>query len=187
MGAKYRLWAYGLYAFAIPIRIAFFTSSISDVMLILNRYLVITERSVCLLKISKLTNLAICYLFSASLSVPPLFAFRLESVGSNEEFVFKLTDFGQSTIFKGYAAGLFLLETILGVCILGFFNVLSAIRFREKMNRKGHLLRNRTVTRRAENMFTKMALILTSICFITRLLDAVAGFRFILTICWFCS
>jgi len=166
---------YQVYVFGIPIRIAFFASSISDLMLILNRYFVITERSVWLLKISKLTNLTICYIFSVSLYIPLYFAFGLEAVGSNEEFAFKLTDFGQSAIFKGYAAGTYLLETVLGVCALGFFNVLSAIRFREKMIRKAHLLRNRTYTKRAEIMYTKMVLILTSICFITRLLDAVTG------------
>jgi hypothetical protein len=166
---------YQVYMFGIPIRIAFFASSISDLMLILNRYFVITERRVWLLKISKLTNLVICYVFSVSLYVPLYFAFRLEAVSSNLEFAFKLTDFGQSTLFKIYAAGTYLLEALLGVCTLGFFNVLSAIRFREKMIRKSHLLRNRTDTKRAEIMYTKMVFILTSICFITRLLDAVTG------------
>ncbi len=95
-------------------------------------------------------------------------------MGSNEEFAFKLTDFGQSAIFKGYAAGTYLLETVLGVCTLGFLNVLSAIRFREKMIRKSHLLSNRTETKQKEMIYTKMVLILTTICFITRLLKAVA-------------
>jgi len=167
--------AYGLYVFSLPLRISFFASSISDLLLILNRYFVITERRVWLLKISKLTNLAICYVFSVSLYVAPYFAFRLEAVGSNEEYAFKLTEFGHTTFFKGYTGGISLLETGLGVFTLGFFNVLSAIRFREKMIRKAHLLRNRTETRRAEIMFSKMVFILTSICFITRLLDAVAG------------
>ncbi len=100
---------------------------------------------------------------------------------SNGEYAFKLTEFGHTTFFKGYTGGIFLLETGLGVFTLGFFNVLSAIRFREKMIRKAHLLRNRTETRRAEIMFSKMVFILTSICFITRLLDAVAG-AFVLSI-----
>jgi hypothetical protein len=160
--------AYCVYVFGITNRIAFFASSISDLILILNRYFVITERRVWLLKFSKLTNLIICYVFSVSLFVPLYFAFRLEAVGPNKEYAFKLTDFGQSTIFKGYAAGIFLLETALGVCTLGFFNVLSAIRFREKMIRKGHLLQNRTETKQKEVVF-----ILTTICFITRLFDAV--------------
>jgi len=166
---------YQVSVFAIPIRIAYLASSISDVMLILNRYFVITERSVWLLKISKLTNLAICYVFSISLYAVPYFAFRFEAVGSNEEFAFKLTDFGQSTIFKVYAAGTFFFEIILGVFAIGFLNVLSAIRFREKMIRKGHLLQNRTETKQKEVMYTKMVLILTSISFITRSLDAVIG------------
>jgi len=164
---------YQMYIFGFPLRMVFFASTISDLILILNRYFIITEQKVWLLKISKLTNLAICYVFSVSLYVPLYFAFHLEAVGKNEEFTFNLTDLGQSTLFKGYAAGIFLLETGLGVCTLGFFNVLSAIRFREKMIRKGHLLQNRTETKQKEVMYTKMVLILSTVCFITRLLDAV--------------
>jgi len=173
---------YQVYIFGFPLRMAYFASSVSDVMLILNRYFVITERRVWLLKISKLTNLAICYVFSICLWVPSYFSHYLEPVGSDKKFAFKLTNFGQSSIFQCYAAGTFILETVLGVCILGVFNVLSAISFRQKMIRKGHLLRNRTVTRKAEVIYTKMVFILTTICFITRLLDAVTGafFRSIL-------
>jgi len=166
---------YQAYIFGIPSRIAFFASSISDLILILNRYFVITERKVWLLKISKLTNLAICFVTSVSLFVPPFFAFRLEALGLDEKFAVKLTNFGQTSMFQGYAAGLFLLETVLGVFALGFLNVLSAIKFREKMIRKGHLLQNRTATKRKEVLYTKMVLILTTICFITRLLDAATG------------
>jgi len=165
--------AYGVYVFGIPSRIAFLASSISDLILILNRYFVITEGRVWLLKISKLSNLTICYVFSTCIWVPFYFAFSLEVVDSNGEYAFKLTEFGHTTLFKGYAAGIFLLETGLGVVTLGFLNVLSAIRFREKMIRKGHLLQNRTETRQKEVMYTKMILILSTVCFITRLLDAV--------------
>jgi len=173
-GAYYKK-VYQAYIFGYPMRIAFCASSISDLMLILNRYFVITERKVWLLKFSKLTNLVICYIFSICLWLPVYLSYHLEPVGSNKEFVLNLTKFGQTSMFQGYASGLFLLETVLGVCILGVFNVLSAIRFRENMIRKGHLLRNRTNTKRKEVMYTKMVLILTTICFITRLLDAVTG------------
>jgi len=166
---------YSVYVVGIPSRIALFASSISDVMLILNRYFVITEKRVWLLNISKLTNLIICYAFSACLFLPVYFAVRLEAVNSDEEFAFKLTDFGQSTLFRGFAAGTILLETVIGVFALGFLNLLSAIRFREKMVRKANLLQNRTETKRAEEMYSKMVLILTTICFITRLTDTIAG------------
>jgi len=172
---EYNQKVYQAFIFGFPMRIAFCASSISDLMLILNRYFVITERRVWLVKITKLTNVAICYVFSICLWLPGYFSYHLESVGSDEKFAVKLTSFGQTSMFQGYAAGLFLLETVLGICTLGFFNVLSAIRFREKMIRKGHLIQNRTVTKRAEIMYTKMVFILTSICFITRLLDAVTG------------
>jgi hypothetical protein len=166
---------YQAYIFGLPMRIAFCASSISDLILILNRYFVITERKVWLLKISKLTNLAICYVLSICLWLPGYFSYHVVRVGSDEKFTVKLTAFGKTSMFQCYASGLFLLETGVGVCIIGFFNVLSAIRFRENMIRKGHLLRNRTETKRKEVMYTKMVFILTTICFITRLLDAVTG------------
>jgi len=171
-GYYYQL-AYTMYVFAIPIKIALFASSISDVMLILNSNFVITERKVWFLKMSKLTNLTICYIFSVCLYAPLYFPFRLEAVSSNEEFAFKPTDFGQSTLFKVYGTGTIVLETILGVCILGILNVLLAITFREKMIQNGDLLSNRTEIKQKEIMYTKMVFILTTICFITRLLDAV--------------
>jgi len=82
---------YQMYIFGFPLRMVFFASSISDLILILNRYFVITERKVWLLKISKLANLAICYVFSICIWVPFYFAFHLEAVDTNEEYAFKLT------------------------------------------------------------------------------------------------
>ncbi len=92
--------AYSVYVIGIPSRIALFASSISDVMLILNRYFVIIEQRVWLSNISKLTSLAICYVFSVCFGAPLYFAIRLEAVNSDEEFAFKLTDFGRSTMFQ---------------------------------------------------------------------------------------
>ncbi len=162
------------YLIALPLRMAYFSSTISDFILILNRFFVITERRVRLLNISKIANLAICCMFPIFFYMPSYFIFRLEAFGSGETYVFKLTHFGQTKVFQIWAALVYLLETFLGVVVLGFFNVLSVVRFREKMRRKAHLLKNRTETRRAEIMFTKMVLILTTICLITRLIDVVA-------------
>jgi hypothetical protein len=43
------------------------------------------------------------------------------------------------------------------------------------MDKEGHLLKNRTATKRAEINFTVLVFILTSICFGTRSVDMVAG------------
>jgi len=169
---------YQMYFFVLPLRIAYFASSISDIILILNRYFVITEQRIWILEISKITNLLICYVCSICVHMPRYFAIRLETVGPGDKYDFEFTDFGQSTVFQVWAVGTFVLEAVLGVFILGFFNMLSAVRFHEKMIRKRHLLQNRTEIKSAEVMFTKMVLILTTMCFITRLIDTVAGISF---------
>jgi hypothetical protein len=43
------------------------------------------------------------------------------------------------------------------------------------MIRKGHLLKNETSTKRAEVVYTKMVFILTTICLVTRSIDALVG------------
>jgi len=58
---------------------------------------------------------------------------------------------------------------------LGFLQITSVIKFREIMIRKGHLLQNRTETKRAERMYTKMVFILTTICLITRSFEAISS------------
>jgi len=154
-------------------RIVIIASSISDVILILNRFYVINEKPVRLLEITKLTNLSICLGFSAILNLPLYFSFELLPIGSDDMFVLKLNYFGQSNIFKVYAVFTFFNEIFLSVFVLGFLQIISVFKFREKMIRKGHLLKNRTETKRAEKMYTKMVFILTTICLITRFIDAI--------------
>jgi len=148
-------------------------SSISDVILILNRFYVITEKPARLSEISKLTNLCICLGISFSLYLPTYFAIELVPIDSDDMFVFKLNYFGQSNIFKVFLVLSNFNEIFLGVFVLGFLQVISVFKFREKMKRKGHLLRNRTEPQRAERMFTKMVFILTTICLVTRSIDAI--------------
>ena len=99
--------------------------------------------------------------------------YELQCTSNKGEFVLKLTDFGKSTPFHVYLVATGIFEAFISVFALGFFNTLSVIYFREKMARKGHLLRNTTTTKRAEVAYTKMVFILTSICFVTRSIDLI--------------
>jgi len=164
---------FGYYFVIIIGRIVTVASSISDVILILNRFYVITEKPVRLLEISKITNLSICLGISFFLYLPLYFTFELVSIGSDGMFVFKLNYFGQSNIFKVYAVLTLFNEIFMSVLVLGFIQVISVFKFREKMIRKSLLLRNRTEPQRADRMFTKMVFILTTICLVTRSIEAI--------------
>jgi len=164
---------FGLYFVIIVGRMVMTSSSISDVILILNRFYVIDDKPARLSEISKLTNLSICLGFSVILYLPMYFACELVPIGSDDLFVFKLNYFGQSNIFKVFVVLTFFGQIFLGVFVLGVLQVISVIKFREIMIRKGHLLQNRTETKRAERMYTKMVFILTTICLITRSIEAI--------------
>ncbi len=160
---------------SVPFRLALTSSSISDVILILKRYFIITDKKVFLLNMSKLTNLTICFLFPICMYTPCFFMYEIQPTTNKDEFVMKLTNFGISPVFQVYLGTISLICICISVFALGVFNTLSVIFFREKMKRKGHLLKNKTATRRAEVAHTKMVIILTTICFVTRLIDTVVG------------
>jgi len=50
------------------------------------------------------------------------------------------------------------------------------------MRKKGHLLKNKTATKRAEVAHTKMVIILSTICFVTRLIDTIVGISVMLMV-----
>jgi len=50
-------------------------------------------------------------------------------------------------------------------------NVVSVLKFKRLMAKKGHLTKNRTEGKLAEIRFTKMVLNLTTICLLSRTLD----------------
>ncbi len=165
---------YMYFLIAVPLRISFFTSAISDVILILNRYFIITDQKVFLLRISKLTNIAMCFTLPLSLCILYFFSHEIVQVEKNR-FVLRLNEFGESKLYHIYAWAIYILKTFVGVLLLGFLNALSVKKFREKMIRKGHLLKNETSTKRAEVVYTKMVFILTTICLVTRSIDALVG------------
>jgi hypothetical protein len=165
---------YAYFIFAIPFRLALTSSAISDLILILNRYCIVTDRKVFLINISKLANLTFCFAFPLCLYVPYFFMYELQSTYKTE-YVLELTGFGKSPGFQIYLVASGLLDIIISVFALGFFNILSVIYFRKQMIRKGHLLKNRTTTKRAEVTHTKMIFILSTICLITRSIDTSVG------------
>ncbi len=173
---------YVYYIFGVPFRTAMTSSAISDLILSLNRYYIITNRTTFLIRISKLRNLAICLLFPICIYIPYFFIYEIQSTNNENEFVLKLTDLSNSIPFRVYLVATGLFEPFISILALGFVNTLSAIYFRKNMIRKGHLLKNRTTTKRTEVAYTKTVFILSTICFVTRTIDALVAILVRLTI-----
>ncbi len=150
------------------IRIFLCASVISDILMILNRFWMLKERrNAFLAEISIKLNLTICFGISFITMMPFLLVPRMIESETEDLYYFNFT---KNIYTEVYILGLFLIEAVIPVFIISVLNIYSIVKFRKIVN-----LRNTTETRQIELKYTKLVLILTSICIITRTIDLCAG------------
>ncbi len=179
---SYEFLFYQYYISTINSRVFSLASLMSDLFLILNRFLEIVKKKSFLFKMSKLLNLLICFSVPILISLPVYFSTRIMKNKSRGKFEKQLTQFGTSKVYSTYFLGVFLFETIFPILVLVVLNVVSVYKFKKLMNKKGHLTKNRTEGKLAELRFTKMVFILTYICILSRVMDFIITFLYRLTI-----
>jgi len=163
---------YSLYNIAI-LRIFTLSAFISDILMIFNRYLEITGKQSFLNRLSKKSNLLICFLFPAICTLPYYFAIDIVKCVQNGSYIKKLNKFGVSGVFTAYFFSIFLIETVIPLAIHLFLNIVSIYKFKNLMERHANLTNNQTEARMAEVRFTKMVLLLSFITSVTRILDLI--------------
>ncbi len=172
---KYTL-IHQLYISGFGTRAVLMASSVSDILLIVNRYYSMTERrNSFFAKISKKTNLFLCYFIGITLFIP--FCFGGDFVETeNKNFAYwKLSQFGSSAGYKAYFLLSFMLESVIVVIILLVFNSMAITKFRGIMTNKTKVTKKKTKAEKANIRFTKYSLVLSIICLIVRTLDMLAG------------
>jgi len=156
------------------IRILLLASFISDILLIVNRYLEIVQKATFLGRLSKKLNLLICFSISLVAFLPGFFAFYVFKTPLKETFQVAWNVFGVSDYFKVFVLVLFLFESIIPLFIFLCMSVVSNFKFKRLMQRHAQLTGNQTEASNAEARFTKMVLIFSAITFLTRLGDLIA-------------
>lgn len=172
---------YSFYISVITLRQCMLASLISDLFLISNRFLEIIKKKTFLSKMSKSLNLLVCFLFSVLISLPVYFSVEIVETKTNQ-FEKQLTEFGTSKLYSAYLLFVLFIESILPILFLSTLNVVSVLKFKRLMAKKGHLTKNRTEGKLAEIRFTKMVLILTTICLLSRAMDFAVSSIYRLTI-----
>jgi hypothetical protein len=175
---SYSYWFafYQIYINGIGLRIVSCASLLSDIFLILNRYLEITKKSISIWKqISKKFIMFLCFSFSIIFAVPAYFAFIIEKI-PNGFFIKKLSNFGISQIFNSYSIAILLFDTVIPIVIILFLNLASIYKFRKRVRIHHNL--TRINENKTENRYSKLVIILTTICIISRLLDLVTNILF---------
>jgi hypothetical protein len=170
---------YGIYISGLALRIALFASSLSDVLLVINRNSNIVKRQFFLSRISKLTNLCLCYTISACLVLPCFFPLDIVKSENDNAYYWIFNKFGSSEYFKVYLIVTFTISTLLIVILLFILNVISVTKFREIM---ASLTRERRKAEIAQARFTKFSLVLSVICLIASTLDLISGIGKILVL-----
>jgi len=141
---KYTL-IHKLYISGVAIRAVILASSVSDILLIMNRYYSMTEkRNSFLAKISKKANLFICYLIGITLLLPFYFGGDFVKTEIKNFAYWKLSQFGLSISFKVYVVILFLVESVIVVIILSVFNSMAITKFRGIMTNKTKVTKEKT-------------------------------------------
>jgi len=157
-------------------RAVFLASSVSDILLIVNRYYSMTEkRNSFFAKISKKANLFLCYFIGFTVVLPFYFGGVIVETENKNFAYWKLSQFGSSMGFKAYFLLSFLLESVIVVIILSVYNSMAVSKFHDKMTNKIQLTKKKTKAEKADIRFTKYSLVLTIIGLISRTLDMLAG------------
>ncbi len=177
---SYSYWFtfYQIYINGIGLRIVSCASLISDIFLILNRYLEITKNGISIWKqMSKKFIMFLCFSFSIIFAVPAYFAFIIEKI-PNGFFIKKLSSFGISQIFNSYSIAIILFDTVIPIIIILILNLASIYKFKRRVRIHHNLTRKKLNENKTENRYSKLVIILTTICIISRLLDLVTTILF---------
>ncbi len=171
--SSYEVVIYQYHINALGLRLLKLSSLLSDLHLIVNRFLEITRKKNCVQKMSKKLVLFVCLFPPAVLTVPAHLAVRIVAGSTNQTYIKELTQFGSSKTLLVYSVLVFLFESVIPCVVMIFLNCVSNYKFRDLMYRHAHLTKNKTESKKAEIRFTKMIFILTSICILSTFLDLV--------------
>ncbi len=173
---SYFLVFYQWFLNGIPMKIALFSSAMSEIMIILNRVLILKRRNSFLKRISKLKILMICYLFPCLVAVPIYFAVNIYETYKPGIFMWEFNSFGDSIYFKAYILVVLLMETLMPLIILTVLNIISIKGYRTRNRSNIGLTNTRLILRReSENRITRMIMIMISLCIVVHLLDFISS------------
>ncbi|MFT4802063.1 MAG: hypothetical protein ACI93N_001838 [Flavobacteriaceae bacterium] len=163
-----------VFIIATLIRIAFMASILSDILVILNKFLMLLNMKSFWADLNKIMNLVICYGIGITLFVPLYFV--NDNGGGYDSWK-------SNVLGSIYLIVLLFLECVIPVLVLTILNLTSVYKFRKIMRMRGHLISYKTKERKIEIRTTKIVILLTLVCIITRAFDMFCEAR--IRIGWF--
>ena len=179
---KYSTIVYELYMIKIPMRIAIVSSVWSEIYLNYNIYSILSGRKSFLTEIPLKYYLTVIFAGPVIISIPGYFAWSIYPTNSTDIYTFSLNSFGQTQVFSFYYLLLIVIESVIPVCLLFVFSVMSILKFKQIMKKIifpiNILTRNLHRKKKMQLKFTKMILILTAIVMLAHIADLLSALSY---------
>lgn len=164
------------------LRTALNASLYSDLLRVFNRYSSLTNRKNFLSKLSKWSNLGICFGLAMSIRIPTYIGINIEKSETQEKFFWNMNDFGYSNLWIIYLLLTALIDPLILLIISTILNILSIQCYRKATLEKKRLQHSIDKTKKKELRFTKTVLIVNIIYILSRCFEMICRIIFSLTL-----
>ena len=161
----------------INVRIAFMMSSISEIYLILNRYLILKNIKNCFYDV-KLRYYVPFICGTILLFMPAYFAINIvpDKKTHDELYTWNLNDFGNTTIFKLYTIVMLVPEILIPVITLTVMSILTIRAYNKRIENQAEFMTTSIQhLQKLEKRYTRIAVILTILFVFSRTADAIVA------------
>ena len=164
------------YIIMVNIRILFLMSSISEVYIILNRYLMLKNIRNCLYDVKLSYYLLFIILVPTIIMLPTYSAVEISRIGESEFYELNFTNIGKTVYFRIYLLAVIIPDALLPVITL---TVMSLLTIRAYNNRLGNQAEFMTTSaerlKKLEKRHTRITIILTILFAISRTFDTISA------------
>ena len=172
---EYERQFYAWYIVIINIRIVFTMSSISEIYLILNRYLILKNIRNCFFDVKLRYLVPFIIIVPIVLYLPIYLSIELTSEG-NEIYTNSWTGFGKTSIFKFYTLIILVPEIFIPVFSLIILSILTIRAYNKRMcNQAEFMTTSIRHLKRLEMRHTRITVVLTILFVFSRMVDSCAS------------
>ena len=173
---SYEYLFHQFYIITINTRVTSLMSSISEVYLIPNRYLILKNIQNCLFDIKLRYYVPLIILLPLFLLLPVFFSFYITHEEDTNFYKVELNDFGESLYFKVYLLTTLVPEIFLPVIILTILSILSIRAYHDRIGNQAEAM-STSIERlhRLEKRHTRIAIILTILFLFSRTCDSIGA------------
>jgi len=165
-----------VYIINIPMRIAFFTSAVSELAIIMNRLYVVQNLHNPFSKMSKIQFLTFCFIFPMFDGFLPFVGLQIyDFPGMKGMYTWGFSEFGKSGFYQVFQIYNFVAETILPVFTLLALNIYTVRKLNEYVKTRMAITKKKDEAKNTKTKFTRMMVVFVALSVFVRSVDMITG------------